>query len=119
MNKRSETPHVVSYITWSHELALSRVEAIHRPTFRRLRQPGRVNGPYIRPSLRKRGIVRRTLRLGRSRNLWRGASSRGYLCFMRLAARGSLRSGHSGTRSAASVSINLVHSCRRFFLVRA
>src|ERR1017187_6625100 len=79
----------------------------------------RVNGPYIRPSLRNRAMVWRTLRLGRSRYWWRGTSRRGYLFFLRLTARGSLRPGRSGTRSAASVASNLVHSCRRFFLVRA
>src|ERR1019366_9171940 len=78
-----------------------------------------VNGPYIRPSLRNRAMVWRTLRLGRSRYWWRGTSRRGYLFFLRLTARGSLRPGRSGTRSAASVASNLVHSCRRFFLVRA
>jgi len=41
-------------------------------------EPHRVNGAYISPSLRRRALVRRTERLGRSVNRCRGTLRRGY-----------------------------------------
>src|SRR6266568_8484480 len=59
------------------------------------------NGPYLATKLRRRAFLRRSLRLGGSRNWARGAFKRGYLVRLRLMARGSRRPGRSGTKSAA------------------
>ena len=65
--------------------------------------PFQVNGAHAGSNLRSPAILWRAFGLGRSRILWRSASSPGHLLFLGLTVRGPHQTGRCGTKSASEL----------------